>query len=114
MDIPLSFTHVVIATTAGGAQELVAAVAGKTARIHSLYVGSTAAATLIIESGSTVGSTDLVAVAGPVPFGSGQRSVVPFVKTVEGSIPGTVAHNIQVSSAAGTLAGWATVSISTY
>jgi len=114
MDIPLEFSQVVINTTAGGVREILASATGKTARIHALHIGATGAGTVKLESGSSVGSTDLAAVAGAVPIAANAHLSIPFERTVEGSFAGTAAKNIQISSTAAGLKGWATVSSSTY
>lgn len=113
MNIP-EFTYVSISTTAGGAKELIAAATGKTPRLHGLYIGAAAGCTIKLESGSSVGSTDLASVAGAVPVAANAHLRIPFVSQVEAAVPGTAAKNLQVSSTASALAGWAFVSSSTY
>jgi hypothetical protein len=113
MNIP-EFTFTAIATTATGAQELVAAAAGKTPRLHGLLVAAAGACTVKIESGSSVGSTDLSLIGGAIPVAANAYVHVPFERTAEGGAPGTVAKNLQISSTASGLSGWAHVSSSSY
>ena len=106
MEIPLEFSYVAISTTAGGTQELVAAAAGKTPRLHGVVVGTTAACAITFSS--------TAAVAGPLPIAARVGLSIPFVPQVEGSLPGTLAKNLSISSTASVLSGWAFVSSSTY
>ena|GEM_PF-4215940 len=113
MNIP-EITHVAIGTTATGAKELVAATSGKTPRLHGLFVGATTGCTVKIESGSSVGSTDLAGVGNAIPVAANGQINLPFVPQVEGAVPGTVAKNLQISSTGSALSGWAMLSSSTY
>lgn len=113
MNIP-EISFVTIATTAKGVKELVDAASGKTPRLHGLSVVATTAGTMKLESGSSVGSTDLGLIGAAIPMAANGHFRMPFVKVVEGSVPGTSGKNLQVSSTASALTGWAFVSSSSY
>lgn len=106
MEIPLSFAQVTITTTAGGSKELVDAVAGKTPRIHALIVSSSTTANITIASTGTTVALLPVLASSPL--------VVPFERTIEGAIKGTLAKNLEISSTSAILGGLAIVSSSTY
>lgn len=113
MNIP-EISYVAIGTTAKGVKELVAAASGKTPRLHGLLVVAATTCTVKLESGSSVGSTDLAIVGGAIPLAAKAYLNVAFEKTIEGSVAGTSAKHLQISSTASALAGWAFVSSSSY
>lgn len=106
MEIPLSFAQVTITTTAGGTKELVAAAAGKTPRVHGMVVSSSTVANLTIASTGTTVALLPVLASSPL--------VVPFERTIEGALKGTLAKNLEISSTSAILGGYAIVSSSTY
>ncbi len=112
MNIP-EITFVTIGTTAKGIKELVDAVSGKTPRLHGLSVVATTVCTMKLASGSTAGSTSPL-IGAAIPMAANGHFRMSFVKVIEGSVPGTSAKNLQISSTASALTGWAFVSSSSY
>lgn len=113
MELGKSYSRVSISTSAGGTGELIAASGTLVNRLHGLYVSPSTDALLKIESGSSVGSTDVASLAGDIALVSRTPFTMPFIKVREGVLSSAAGKNLQVTSTAGTLGGWATVSQST-